>query len=108
MIDGADGYSLRLIPSDKILGRFATTHEAWRAVGRRYRWRKIASPARPGLAPGQWIRRPSVERQNAGIPRPIRIGPSGGPPPLTGPTSALTCSAEWPPVRPVLCLPASQ
>jgi len=32
VIDGADGYSLRLIPSDKILGRFATTHEAWRAV----------------------------------------------------------------------------
>ncbi len=32
VIDGAEGYSLRLIPSDKILGRFATTHDAWRAM----------------------------------------------------------------------------
>ncbi len=32
VIDGAEGYSLRLIPSDKILGRFATTRDAWRAV----------------------------------------------------------------------------
>jgi hypothetical protein len=31
-IDGAVGYSLRLIPSNKILGRFASTHEAWGAV----------------------------------------------------------------------------
>ena len=31
-IDGAVGYSLRLIPSNKILGRFASTHDAWPAV----------------------------------------------------------------------------
>ena len=31
-VDGAVGYSLRLIPSNKILGRFASTHEAWLAV----------------------------------------------------------------------------
>ena len=31
-IDGAVGYSLRLIPSNKILGRFATTREAWPAI----------------------------------------------------------------------------
>jgi hypothetical protein len=28
VINGAVGYSLRLIPSNKILGRFATTREA--------------------------------------------------------------------------------
>jgi hypothetical protein len=32
VIDGAVGYSLRLIPSNKVLGRFASTHEAWPAV----------------------------------------------------------------------------
>ena len=32
VIDGAVGYSLRLIPSNKILGRFATTSEAWPVV----------------------------------------------------------------------------
>jgi len=32
VIDGAIGYSLRLIPSNKILGRFASTHDAWPAV----------------------------------------------------------------------------
>ena len=32
VIDGAFGYSLRLIPSNRILGRFASTHEAWPAV----------------------------------------------------------------------------
>jgi len=32
VIDGAVGYSLRLIPSNKILGRFLSTHEAWPAV----------------------------------------------------------------------------
>ena len=32
VIDGADAYSLRLIPSNKILGRFASTHDAWPAV----------------------------------------------------------------------------
>jgi hypothetical protein len=31
-IDGAVGYSLRLIPSNKDLGRFETTHSAWPAV----------------------------------------------------------------------------
>ena len=31
-IDGAVEYSLRLIPSNKILGRFPSTHEAWPAV----------------------------------------------------------------------------
>lgn len=31
-IDGAVEYSLRLTPSNKILGRFATTREAWPAV----------------------------------------------------------------------------
>jgi len=31
-IDGAVEYSLRLIPSNKVVGRFATTHEAWPAV----------------------------------------------------------------------------
>jgi hypothetical protein len=31
-IDGAVEYSLRLIPSNKILGRFASTREAWPAV----------------------------------------------------------------------------
>jgi hypothetical protein len=31
-IDGAVGYSLRLIPSNKILGRFPSAHEAWPAV----------------------------------------------------------------------------
>ena len=31
-VDGAIGYSLRLIPSNKILGRFPSTHEAWPAV----------------------------------------------------------------------------
>src|ERR1035437_8180312 len=32
VIDGAVGYSLRLIPSKKIVGRFVTTREAWPAV----------------------------------------------------------------------------
>lgn len=32
VIDGAIGYSLRVIPSNKILGRFASTHDAWPAV----------------------------------------------------------------------------
>ena len=32
VIDGAVGYSLRLIPSNKILGRFTSTREAWPAV----------------------------------------------------------------------------
>ncbi len=32
VIDGAVGYSLRLIPSNKILGRFMSTWEAWPAV----------------------------------------------------------------------------
>jgi hypothetical protein len=32
VIDGAVGYSLRLIPSNKILGRFASTREAWPVV----------------------------------------------------------------------------
>ena len=32
VIDGAVEYSLRLIPSNKILGRFASTREAWPAV----------------------------------------------------------------------------
>ena len=31
-IDGAIGYSLRLIPSNKILARFKTTLEAWPAI----------------------------------------------------------------------------
>ena len=31
-IDGAVEYSLRLIPSNKILGRFASTRESWPAV----------------------------------------------------------------------------
>lgn len=31
-IDGAVAYSLRLIPSNKMLGRFASTHDAWPAV----------------------------------------------------------------------------
>ena len=29
---GSVQYSLRLIPSNKVVGRFATTHEAWPAV----------------------------------------------------------------------------
>jgi hypothetical protein len=32
VIDGALGYSLRLTPSNKVLGRFASTAEAWPAV----------------------------------------------------------------------------
>jgi hypothetical protein len=32
VIDGAVEYSLRLIPSNKILGRFASTREAWPSV----------------------------------------------------------------------------
>ncbi|MGD0018146.1 MAG: hypothetical protein ABSD62_02735 [Candidatus Limnocylindrales bacterium] len=32
VIDGAVEYSLRLTPSNKILGRFASTREAWPAV----------------------------------------------------------------------------
>ena len=32
VIDGAVGYSLRLVPSNKILGRFVSTREAWPAV----------------------------------------------------------------------------
>jgi hypothetical protein len=32
VIDGAVAYSLRLIPSNKILGQFASTHDAWPAV----------------------------------------------------------------------------
>jgi hypothetical protein len=32
VIEGAVGYSLRLTPSNKILGRFASTTEAWPAV----------------------------------------------------------------------------
>ena len=31
-IDQAAGYSLRLIPSNKVLGRFTSTHDAWSAV----------------------------------------------------------------------------
>ena len=31
-VDGAVGYSLRLTPSNKILGRFTSTREAWPAV----------------------------------------------------------------------------
>jgi hypothetical protein len=32
VIDGAVAYSLRLIPSNKILGRFASARDAWPAV----------------------------------------------------------------------------
>ncbi len=32
VIDGAVGYSLRLIPSNKVVGRFSSTLEAWPAV----------------------------------------------------------------------------
>ncbi len=32
VIDGAVGYSLRLIPSNKIVGRFVSTREAWPAI----------------------------------------------------------------------------
>jgi hypothetical protein len=32
VIDGAVGYSLRLTPSNKVLGRFLSTREAWPAV----------------------------------------------------------------------------
>lgn len=32
VIDGAVGYSLRLTPSNKILGRFTSTREAWPVV----------------------------------------------------------------------------
>ncbi len=32
VIDGAVGYSLRLIPSNKIVGRFTSTHQAWPAI----------------------------------------------------------------------------
>ena len=32
VIHGAVGYSLRLIPSNKVLGRFASAHEAWPAL----------------------------------------------------------------------------
>ena len=32
VIDGAVGYSLRLVPSNKILGRFVSTREAWPAI----------------------------------------------------------------------------
>jgi hypothetical protein len=31
-IDGAVGYSVRLIPSDKVVGRFSSTLEAWPAI----------------------------------------------------------------------------
>ena len=31
-IEGATGYSLPLIPSNKVIGRFTTTREAWPAV----------------------------------------------------------------------------
>ena len=31
-VDGAVGYALRLIPSNRILGRFASTLEAWPAI----------------------------------------------------------------------------
>lgn len=31
-IDGAIGYSLRLIPSNKVVGRFSSTFDAWPAV----------------------------------------------------------------------------
>jgi hypothetical protein len=31
-IDGAVGYSLRLIPSSKVVGRFKTTNEAWPVI----------------------------------------------------------------------------
>jgi len=31
-IDGAVGYSLRLIPSNKVVGRFSSTFDAWPAV----------------------------------------------------------------------------
>jgi len=31
-VDGAIGYSLRLIPSNKVVGRFASTLEAWPAI----------------------------------------------------------------------------
>jgi hypothetical protein len=32
VVDGAVGYSLRLIPSNKVLGRFTSTYQAWSAV----------------------------------------------------------------------------
>jgi hypothetical protein len=32
VVDGAVAYTLRLVPSNKILGRFVSTHEAWPAV----------------------------------------------------------------------------
>jgi hypothetical protein len=32
LIDGAVGYALRLIPSNKVLARFASTLEAWPAI----------------------------------------------------------------------------
>jgi len=31
-IDGAVGYSLRLIPSNKVVGRFSSTFDAWPAI----------------------------------------------------------------------------
>jgi hypothetical protein len=31
-VDGAVGYSLRVIPSNKVLGRFASVHDAWPSV----------------------------------------------------------------------------
>src|SRR5665811_1996611 len=31
-VDGAIGYSLRLIPSNKVVGRFVSTLEAWPAI----------------------------------------------------------------------------
>jgi hypothetical protein len=31
-IDGAIGYSVRLIPSNKVVGRFSSTFEAWPAI----------------------------------------------------------------------------
>ena len=32
VIDGAVGYSLRLIPSGKVLGRYSSAHEAWPVI----------------------------------------------------------------------------
>jgi hypothetical protein len=31
-IDGAVGYAVRLVPSNKVVGRFPTTYEAWPAI----------------------------------------------------------------------------
>lgn len=86
-IDGAVGYQLRLIPSNKVLARFDSTLEAWPAIvdlvsrGRSPRtlsldWIDTAGCARSisaGPRLESWARLNNGGRRESGQPRPRRV-----------------------------------